>query len=56
MNRMFKRTAFLQKHFCNNTNVFTVTFEQFNVSLLNRSIHFFLLYCRSVDASCAIVF
>ncbi len=29
------------KIFCNITNVFTVTFDQLNASLLNQSIHFF---------------
>ncbi len=28
--------------FCNIINVFTATFDQFNASLLNKSIHFFL--------------
>ncbi len=28
--------------FCKNTKVFTVTFNQFNASLLNRSINFLL--------------
>ncbi len=27
--------------FCNITNVFTVTFDQFHASLMNESIHFF---------------
>ncbi len=27
--------------FCNILNVFTVTFDQFNASLLNKSLHFF---------------
>ncbi len=34
MNKKFKRTAFI---FCNIINVFTITFETFNVSLLNKS-------------------
>ncbi len=32
----------LQNFFCKNTKVFTVTFNQFNASLLNRSINFLL--------------
>jgi len=31
-----------QQIFCNVKNVFTVTFDQFNASLLNKSISFFL--------------
>ncbi len=37
MNRSFKRTAFLNIISCNNINVFTLTFEQFNGSLQNKS-------------------
>jgi len=29
------------KHFCNMLNIFTVTFDQFDASLLNKSIHLF---------------
>ncbi len=39
INRKFKRTAFEIEIFCN--IVFTVTFDQFNVPLQNKSIHFF---------------
>jgi len=36
--------------FCNIINVFTVTFDQINASLLNKSIHFFhTLLIRSVQ-------
>jgi len=42
MNRTFKRTTFEMEIFCNNVEVivFTSSFDQFNVSLLNE-IHFF---------------
>ncbi len=35
---------------CNMINVFTVTFEQFNASLLNKNTHFFTFerYCKEV--------
>ncbi len=40
MNRKFNRIAFFFKieMYCNIINVFIVTFDQFNVSLLNKSI------------------
>ncbi len=39
--RKFKRTAFIKiEVFCDIINVFTVTFDQFNTSLLNKSIDF----------------
>ncbi len=38
MNRKFKRTAFIwNRNLCNIINVFTVTFDQFNASLMNKS-------------------
>ncbi len=37
MNRSFKRTAFFYIIYCNNINVFTLTFDQFNGSLQNKS-------------------
>ncbi len=41
MNGKHKRTTFIWNDiFCNIINVFTVTFEQFNASLLNNSINF----------------
>jgi len=36
--------------FCNIINVFTVTFDQFNVSLMNKSINFFF-YHRLLNGS-----
>ncbi len=39
MNRKLK-TIFFIEIFCNNINVFTDTFDQFNASLQNKSIHF----------------
>ncbi len=41
MNRKFKRTAFIC-NICNIINVFNDTFDQFNVSLMNKSIYFSL--------------
>jgi len=43
LNRKFKRTAFIigKNVFFNCINVCTVTFDQFNASLLNKSINFF---------------
>ncbi len=43
MNR-FKRTVFFIEMFWNILNVFTFIFDQFNVSLLNRSITFFFFF------------
>ncbi len=40
LNRKFKRTAFKIEIFCNIINVFTVTFDQFDASLLNKTINF----------------
>ncbi len=42
MNSKFKRTAFIwnKKNFFNIINVFNVTFDQFDVSLLNKIINF----------------
>ncbi len=38
INRKFKRTAFIRNIiFCNIINVCTVTFDQFNAYLLNKS-------------------
>ncbi len=34
--------------FCNIINVFTVTFDQFNVSLLNKSINFLTLLTPNI--------
>ncbi len=47
---MFKRTAFiLYRIFCNIINIFTVTFDQFNVSLLYKSIIIFkCLYMHEI--------
>ncbi len=39
MNR--KKKIYLKYILCNIINVFTVTFNQFNASLLNKSINFF---------------
>ncbi len=40
MNRKFKNQQWFEiEIFCNNTYVFTVTFDQFNVSLLNKSMN-----------------
>lgn len=39
--RMFKRNLFEIEIFCNIIKVFAVIFEQFNVSLLNKSCAFF---------------
>ncbi len=36
----YKQRSFEIEMFCNN-NIFTVTFDQFNASLLNKSGHFF---------------
>ncbi len=42
MNRKFKRTVFFEIEIvCNIVNVFTITFNQLNASLLNKSINFF---------------
>ncbi len=41
MNGKFKRTAFISNGNLYIINVYTVTFDQFSASLLNRSIHFF---------------
>jgi len=43
LNRKFQRTVLIcnQKLFFNIVKVFTVTLNQFNEPLLNRSIHFF---------------
>jgi len=42
MNRMFKRTTFIWNIiFCYIRHVLTVTFDQFNATLQNKSIHFF---------------
>ncbi len=35
------RIAFFFKNFCNIINVFALTFDQFNASLLNKSCDFF---------------
>ncbi len=35
--------------FCNNLKVFTVTSDQFNVSLLNKVIHFFKKSCTDLN-------
>ncbi len=47
MNSNVKRTAFINTFetevFCNIINVITVTFDQFNAFLLNKSIIFFTL-------------
>ncbi len=46
MNRKFKGTTFI----CNrNTYVFTITFDQFNVSFLDKSLYFFLLIQKNTD-------
>ncbi len=37
MNRKFKRAAFEIETFCNIINSVTVTFDQFNASLLDKS-------------------
>ncbi len=42
MNRKFKRTAFFLNK--NIINVFTATFDQFNASLLNKSINLFFTF------------
>ncbi len=41
MNRKFKRTAFIWNTNLYIINVFTVTFDQFNASLMNKSINVF---------------
>ncbi len=42
MNRKFKRTALFEiEIFCNIINIFTITFDQFNMSLMNKSINLF---------------
>ncbi len=42
MNKHFKEQhLFKIEIFCNITNVFTATFDQFNASLMNKSIHLF---------------
>ncbi len=43
MNSSKEQHLFEIEIFCNIINVFTVTFNQFNVSLLNTSIIFYLL-------------
>ncbi len=51
MNRKFKRAAFEIETFCNIINVVTVTFDQFNASLLDKSTNLFpkknsnLIFC-----------
>ncbi len=41
MNRKFKRKHLFDiEIYCNIINVFTVTFDQFNASLMNKSINF----------------
>ncbi len=41
MNRSIKRTHLFERlFFYNNVKVFAVPFDQFNASLLNKSIHF----------------
>jgi len=41
MNRKFKRTAFIEiELFCNIINVYTVTFDKLNASLLKKCINF----------------
>ncbi len=42
INITFKITAVGIETFCNILNVFTVTVDQFSVSLLNKSINFFI--------------
>ncbi len=42
MNGKLKKTFFQLLHFCIDINVFTVTFDQFNVPLLNKSVKVFL--------------
>lgn len=43
-NRKFKRTALIWNKNCNIINDFTVTFDKFNVSLLNKMINFSLFF------------
>lgn len=40
-NRKLKRKHLFEKYFCNNVEVFSVTFDKFNVSMLNAHINFF---------------
>jgi len=41
MNMKFKRTVFIVTNFfCNYLKIYTVTFDQFNASLLNKNINF----------------
>ncbi len=55
MNRKFsEQCLFKIETFCNIINVFTVTFDQFDASLLNKSIiaanqHIKMIYKRSCD-------
>ncbi len=44
--RKFIRTAYIWiRHFCNNIKVFTVTFDQINAYLLNKSIYPQIVLC-----------
>ncbi len=43
---------FLLEIFCNNINVFSVTFNQFNVSLLNKIIYLFLPKKKKILHTC----
>jgi len=46
----FERAAFiLNRIFCNVINVFTVTFDQFNASLINKSIDFFYFFPQKIQ-------
>ncbi len=51
MNRSFKRTAFFYIIYCNNINVFTLTFDQFNGSLQNKSNYYRLNFLTIVHFS-----
>ncbi len=45
MNRKFKEQHLFETEiFCNIINVFTVTFDQYNESLLIKSINFFQIF------------
>jgi len=57
MNRMFKRTAFIKNRvICNIINVFTVTFDQFNMSLMDKSIFCFISMTTSAKIPKIVVF
>ncbi len=39
-----KNSIFFNRNFCSIIDVFTATFDQFNASLLNKSIHLFFTF------------